>query len=198
MRTSYLNPTIYNRIYGVMQYPNALALRVSLETGLRIDDVLSLRPSDLTGQTVRGIAEKTDKPFRKVLSRDLSQRLRQISGKYFIFEHRTDPKKHRTRQTVWKDVKKAVNILHISGNIAPHSARKTYAVELFRDSGINEVQKELQHDRLSTTMLYAFADVLDGKNENKTNVRECPLISADFLDDFAEIVAKKIAQRLVR
>ena len=191
MRTYYLNPQLYNKLYSVMQYKNALALRVSLETGLRIDDVLKLAPSDLKGQTIRGKAEKTGKPFKKVLSKDLANRLREIGDSRYIFTHRTDPKKHRTRQAVWKDVKKAAKLLKLGGNIAPHSARKTYAVELFQDSGLKEVSKELQHDRTDTTILYAFADLLDGKEENRTNVR------FDTLDKFADLVADKVTVRLM-
>lgn len=193
MRTYYLNPNLYNKLYSVMQYKNALALRVSLETGLRIDDVLKLAPSDLKGQTIRGQAEKTGKPFRKVLSKDLANRLREVGNKHYIFPHRTDPKKHRTRQAVWKDVKKAAKLLKLGGNIAPHSARKTYAVELFRDSGIKDVQKELQHDHTDTTLLYAFADLLDEKG---TNVREYGE-NVNKIDDFAELVAEKVTVRLM-
>ena len=71
MRTDYLNPQIYNRLYGVMTYDNVLALRVSLETGLRIDDVLSLKRGDLTGRTITGTAEKTGKPFKRTESQRL-------------------------------------------------------------------------------------------------------------------------------
>lgn len=192
MRTHYLNPDLYNKVYGIMQYKNALALRVSLETGLRIDDVLSLKPSDLKGRTLRGVAEKTDKPFKKVISQDLANRLREIGNSYYIFEGRDNPKEHRRRQTVWKDVKKAVKLLHIGGNIAPHSARKTYAVELFKDGGIGAVQKELQHDRVSTTALYAFADLLDGNEEKRTDV----LLSDVQIDILSEKIAKKVVSLL--
>lgn len=189
MRTNYLNPNLYNRLYSVMQYKNVLALRVSLETGLRIDDVLSLRPEDLKGRTIKGLAEKTDKPFKKTLSADLARRLREVSGKWYIFPHRTKPNDHRKRQTVWKDVKKAAHIMGIKGNIAPHSARKTFAVELFKDKGIGEVQKELQHDRIGTTMVYAFADMLDRGNKN---------ICSDFdVDTLAELIADKVTVRLM-
>ena len=188
MRTNYLNPQLYNRLYSIMQYKNVLALRVSLETGLRIDDVLKLRPEDLKGQTIKGVAEKTGKPFKKVLSKDLANRLKEVTGKRFVFPHRLKADKHRTRQAVWKDVKKAAKILKLDGNIAPHSARKTYAVELFKDSGLNEVSKELQHDRIDTTMLYAFADLL---GENQTNVRN------NDLEAFADLVAEKVTVRLI-
>lgn len=213
MRTYYLNPVIYNKLYACMQYKNALALRVSLETGLRIDDVLSLRRQQLDKRTLFGIAKKTKKSFRKVISQDLANRLREIQGVYYIFEGRLNPKKHRTRQAVWKDLKKAAAILELHGNIAPHSARKTYAVEKFRDSGIATVKRELQHNDIQTTMIYAFADYLDEVNpqEIRTNVlkseaEEKPRESAarcaapldgDFWLTFADLVAEKTAEKLI-
>lgn len=172
-----------------MQYNNVLALRVSLETGLRIDDVLSLRKENLKGRTIVGTAEKTDKPFKKTLSADLAKRLKQVSGSIFIFPHRLKKDEHRTRQAVWKDVKKAARLLGINGNIAPHSARKTYAVELFKEQGITAVQKQLQHDRIGTTMIYAFADLLDRGNKNV-----CSNYDIDLL---AEMIAEKVTVRLI-
>lgn len=216
MRTFYLNPTIYNKLYACMQYKNALALRTSLETGLRIDDVLGLRRQQLQKCTLYGIAKKTKKSFRKVVSRDLANRLKEIQGEYYIFEGRLDPKKHRTRQAIWKDVKKAADILEIEGNIAPHSARKTYAVEKFKDGGLGTVKRELQHKDISTTMLYAFADYLDGAQMFHTNVRnskkeqakhkeepprgKTPVggqgLDGGFWITFADLVAEKTAERL--
>lgn len=142
-----------------MQYENALALRTSLETGWRIDDVLHLRVSDLKGRTLSCITMKTGKLDKKVISADLAKRLLQVSNNGRLFDGRFGDKP-RTRQAVWRDVKKAVKRLGIAGNVAPHSARKTYAVEDFKDNGLAQVQKDLQHDRLSTTLIYAFADLL--------------------------------------
>lgn len=185
MKTTYLDPNLYNKIYSILQYSNALALRVSLETGLRIDDVLKLKKSDLKGRTITGVAEKTGKKFKKVLSADLTRRLKEVGDSVWFFPHRFKTDDHRTRQTVWKDVKKAVKILKLGGNVAPHSARKTYAVELFKDSGIDKVQKELQHDNTSTTMLYAFADILQGSARNTPDI-----------DSICEKIAEKTAALL--
>ena len=174
-----------------MQYENALALRLSLETGLRIGDCLSLTPEQLQGQTISYTAQKTGKRGKKKITADLAKRLQKISSKKFIFEGRNG-NKPRTRQTVWKDVKKASAIAKIEGNFSPHSARKTYAVEEFHAKGFNEVQKELQHDRAETTMLYAYSDILFRKNGN-----------SDFsTDEVMEVVletydiVKKIAKKL--
>lgn len=160
-RTHYLSPKLYNKLYAVMQYENALALRTSLETGWRIDDVLHLREQDLQGRTLTlPRAMKTGKADKKVVSADLAKRLRQIAAHGRLFDGRFG-NKPRTRQTVWRDVKKAAKRLQLDGNIAPHSARKTYAVEDFHDNGLRKVQDDLQHDNINTTMIYAFADLID-------------------------------------
>ncbi len=164
MRADYINPNVYLKIYHIMQYENALALRLSLETGMRISDCLSLTADSLDGQKITFIAQKTGKRGVKKISADLTKRLRGISGKKYIFEGRFGTKP-RTRQAVWKDVKKAGRELKINANLTCHSARKTFAVEDFHDNGFNHTQKELQHDRAETTMLYAYSDLLtaDGR-----------------------------------
>lgn len=159
MRTDYIKPSAYKKIYPIMQYENALALRTSLETGMRIGDVLDLEKNQLQGRRISFTAQKTGKSAKKVISVDLAKRLRQVSGSRWIFEGRYGDKPRR-RQTVWKDVKKACKELRITENVGCHSARKTYAVEELHEHGLPTVQKELQHDRLSTTMLYAFSDLL--------------------------------------
>lgn len=171
-----------------MEYENALALRVSLETGLRIGDVLALTPADLVGNTIKYTAQKTGKKGKKVISAELSKRLRQISSKKFIFPGRFGDKP-RTRQTVWKDVKKATKHLKITDNVGCHSARKTYAVDLFHEKGLPEVQKELQHDRMDTTMIYAFSDMLSHKKDSAPANLDYDLLS--------EMIADRVYRRLL-
>ena len=163
MRADYVNPVIYQKIYHLLTYENALALRTSLETGLRISDVLKIKKTDLNGRTLDFIAQKTGKGGKKVLSADLARRLKQISGDNWIFEGRYGTKP-RTRQAVWKNVKKAARELHLEQNLSVHSARKTYAVDVFHKRGLGAAQKELQHDRIDNTMLYVFSDLISGGN----------------------------------
>lgn len=191
LRTDYLNPELYNRLYSVMTYDNVLALRVSLETGLRIDDVLSLTVDSLVGRTLRGVAEKTGKPFKKTISADLAHRLKCLALKGYFFKHRTKPNCHRTRQAVWSNMKMAAKRLGVQLNAAPHSARKTYAVELFHDSGLAAVQNELQHDRVSTTMLYCFSDLLVKKEPATTTYCDIEVLA----DKIAEKVVEKIKEK---
>jgi integrase len=173
-----------------MTYENVLALRVSLETGLRIDDVLSLRASQVVRRTICGTAEKTDKPYKKTISADLAKRLAALTPNKggYIFPHRLDPMRHRTRQAVWVNMKKAAVLMGVKLNAAPHSARKTYAVEMFKDKGLEQTRKELQHDRISTTMIYAFSDMLCDSQRKPQDIVD--------IEAFAEIIAEKVAQKL--
>ena len=87
--------------------------------------------------------------------------MRKIAGKKYVFEHKNDPERHRTRQAVWKDVKRAAKAFRLPQNVAPHSARKVYAVDLLAKYGdIAKVQRALNHSGPSVTMIYAMADQL--------------------------------------
>lgn len=49
----------------------------------------------------------------------------------------------------------------LSENIGPHSARKIFAVDLYRRTGdLEAVRKALNHSDQAVTMLYAMADEL--------------------------------------
>lgn len=191
MRTDYLNPQLYNKLYGIMTYPNVLCLRVCLETGLRVGDVLALKPEQLQGRTLRGVAEKTEKPYKKTISCDLARRLAQYMGKNYIFPHKTKPNEHRTRQAVWANMKHAAKLLGYNMNAAPHSTRKTYAVERLHDVGLEQTRKDLQHDRLSTTMLYAFSDMLLQSNSSVAFATDDKKL--EFL---ADLIAEKVVDKL--
>lgn len=144
---------------------NRLAIATSLQTGLRIDDVLSLKTETLRRTNRPTICDsKTGKKHRVYFPRWLQDQLLAQAGPIWVFEGRCDPKKHRTRQAVWKDVGKAVAVFRRSGTIdahvSPHSARKAAAVRAYHKGGIDAAAKVLNHgDDLAVTMLYALADV---------------------------------------
>ena len=80
--------------------------------------------------------------------------------------------------------------MNVPLNVSPHSARKTYAVELRKEEGLAAVQSELQHNNMSTTMLYAFADLA------KAGKRERIPESGDLIE-IADVIAEKVANLLV-
>ena len=147
------------RVLAALMPSNRLVMRVILHTGLRISDVLDLKPDDL--QPRRWVIEKKTKKRRLVgFPSDLLEDLRKEAGTYWVFPGK-NPVKHRTRQAVWADVKRAAAAFRMPQNVGTHSARKIYAVELLKKYGeIKRVQKILHHAYPSTTMIYAIADKL--------------------------------------
>lgn len=173
MKADYMKSNDYAKLFVNMTYENALAVKVSLETGLRIGDVLKIKPEDIRGRTISFVAEKTGKKGKAVVSQDTANRLRQVAGEFYVWEKRGKPREHRTRQTVWKDVKKSVAALRAAGvvgyeNITVHSARKTFAVEDAEKHGLEHTRRVLQHRDKNTTKLYAFSDrYTDGLETSK-------------------------------
>lgn len=155
-----------DHILAALMPANRLAVKVAMHTGLRIGDVLRLRPKDLrTGRpTIR--ESKTGKTRRISLPRGLLDELRQVSGEYWVFESRTDPRKHRTRQAVYKDIKRAAAVFQRTGavrrgQVSTHTARKIAAVDARQRGGMAAAQKLLNHSDPAITALYALADQLE-------------------------------------
>jgi len=149
-----------------MRPHNALALRVSLETGLRIDDVLGLHKNAVErSRSVVVHEKKTGKPRLVYLPRELREELLMLSGFYYVFRGLKSEQKHRTRQAVYIDMKKAAKALKMHpAHVSPHSARKTFAVKLFKKTkSLERVQKALNHENDKTTLYYAFSDKLRQK-----------------------------------
>ena len=150
-------------------YPeNRLALEISLATGLRINDVLALKPSKIIKGRFSVREEKTGKTKSVRLPVDLQKRALECSGQHFVFEGRLNGKKHRTRQAVFKDLKRVAKLFNLKLNITPHSMRKIYAVEEYNKTGsLTKVQRLLNHDNEAVTMLYALSDQLDKRKNFK-------------------------------
>lgn len=157
MKTEYLLQREVDNVLSVLTPGNALVMRVALHTGLRISDVLNLRSDQLAPRF--WITEgKTGKRRQIGLPQPLLNDLKNTAGKTWVFEGST-PGKHRTRQAVWKDVKRAAAAFRIKQNIAPHSARKVFAVDLLQKYGdIEKVSRALNHSSIAVTLIYALAD----------------------------------------
>lgn len=158
MRSDWVSGDIMSHILAALTRENKLAILVSLTTGLRISDVLNLRTEQLSNRFT--ITErKTLKHKLVVLSDNLLDELMSISGKIYVFEHRLDARKHRTRQAVYKDIKRAAKAFRIDLNVSTHSARKIYAVKQYkRTCSLNRVKELLNHSSEAVTLIYALAD----------------------------------------
>lgn len=164
-KTDYLLQIEVERVLALLTAANRVAVRVELHTGLRIGDVLALRKTDIDKGLQWWITEqKTGKRRRVSVPLELWRDMRSVCGEEWVFPARCDQTRHRTRQAVWKDMKRAEKALRMSVNVGTHSARKVYAVRLMEKWGdIERVRKALNHGSMNVTMLYALADQLTSR-----------------------------------
>lgn len=171
MKTEYLLEREVEHVLAALTPSNQLVCRVCLQTGLRVNDVLSLRTQQLALQF--WITEsKTKKRRRVCLTEPLLKSIKAQAGKEWAFPGR-DPRKHRTRQAVWADVKRAAKAFRLPQNVGVHSMRKVYAVELLDKHGsIERVKRALNHSSIECTLIYAMADrLLEAKRKLRVDRR---------------------------
>lgn len=162
MTSEYILRKSLEHVLAALTSSNALVARVCLHTGLRVSDVLELKTQQLAARF--WVTEKKTGKRRMVgLPAELLEAVKAQSGEVWAFPGR-DPRKHRTRQAVWKDIKRAATAFRLRENVTPHSLRKVYAVELLERYGdFDKVRRNLNHAYDSTTALYAMADELTRK-----------------------------------
>lgn len=156
MKTEYLLRREMEHVLAALTPSNRIVAKVCLQTGLRVGDVVSLQTKDIAQQF--WITEAKTKKRRRVnLPRDLMGEVLDQAGEVWAFPGRK-PGQHRTRQAVWADVKRAAKAFRLKQNVAPHSFRKVYAVELMQKCGdVKRVQRALNHSDQATTMIYIMA-----------------------------------------
>lgn len=158
MKTEYLLDREIDMILAALTDTNRLVIRTALHTGLRVGDVLALTPDRLKPH-FWVTEQKTGKARQVGLPEPLLSDLKKHAGEWWVFPGR-NPRKHHTRQAVWKDVKRAAAAFRIPQNVAPHSFRKVYAVDLLKKYGdIDRVRRALNHRSETITMIYALADM---------------------------------------
>lgn len=168
-RTDWADDDTLDVVLSLLTPPNRLACQVSLHTGLRISDVLSIRTAQLTGPRITVREAKTGKSRRIYIPARLLARMREQAGEVWVWQHRTDPERHRSRQAVWADVHRAARAMRCTSIIGPHSMRKVYAVRRYQRSGgdLAAVQRALNHTDPTVTMLYALADHLSAQRRTE-------------------------------
>lgn len=92
------------------------------------------------------------------MPKDLAERMLKQSGVMYVWQGRLDWRRHRTRQAVQKDLQRTAKALHVRGCVAPHSARKAWAVRMYARYGLKRVQALLGHRHEAVTLLYVMAD----------------------------------------
>lgn len=164
MRTDYIDRESMEHVLAALTPPNELVMRICIAYGLRVSDVLRFKTDDVFRGRWTVHELKTGKPRRIKLSAELHAACMRQAGRLWVFEGRRDWREHRTRQAVWKDVKRAARAFRIPENVGTHSARKLYAVTAFNRTGsLRAVQRRFNHRDIEVTLIYAMADKLTRK-----------------------------------
>lgn len=159
MKTEYLLGREVEHVLAALTPQNRLIARVCLHTGLRVGDVVALQTAQLGRQFVVTEA-KTGKRRKVGLPDGLRREVLRQAGPLWAFPGAKEGC-HKTRQAVWKDVKRAAKAFRLPQNVGPHSFRKVYAVDLLAKYGdLERVRRALNHGNVATTLIYAMADRL--------------------------------------
>lgn len=168
LRSEYIEPDMMEHVLAALMPANALALRVSMATGLRISDVLELKTLDVERGRFTVREGKTGKTRRIRLPAALQVALLKQAGHVYAFPARSDGRKHRTRQAVYKDIRRAAAAFRLKEHVSPHSARKMFAVaSLKRYGDLKKVQQLLNHESEAVTLIYVLADELTRRHKHK-------------------------------
>lgn len=162
VRSDYIWRDELMHVYAALMPANRQILRVAEATGLRIGDVLTLTRAQVARGRVTVVEHKTHKSRRVTIPADVrAEVLATPERGPWAWPGRTDPSRHRTRQAVYRDLRRAAKAYRLPEHVSPHSLRKVYAVRLLARTGdIGAVQRELRHDSAAVTYIYAMADVL--------------------------------------
>lgn len=195
MRSKFIDEPELKKLRSAMLDEAFLPLWVSLETGLRVGDVVTLKVTEVKADGIHYRAQKTKKRGIAKISAELRRRLPR-AGKW-LFPSPYKPGEHITRQCVWARIKAAAKRAGIdTEGISPHSMRKVFAVELYRAHGFAAVKEALQHTHAATTEIYSFADWNTGENANLPLTRRdlrlvVQMVLEAIGDELAELKKKK-------
>lgn len=172
MTTEYLYQRELEHVIAALMPQNQLIVRVMLHTGMRLSDALNLRSEGLATSGWY-VESKTSKKRRYGLPKPLYEAIMEQAGTEWAFPGRKAGT-HKTRQAVWKDIKRAATAFRLPQNVGAHSMRKVYAVRLMEKYGkVEKVRQNLNHSSSSITAIYAMADVLlDRKMKERERKRK--------------------------
>lgn len=180
-RSSWISHEAMGHILAALMPENRRVVRLCLATGLRISDALAIKTARLKSRmTVR--EAKTGKSRRITIPAPLLRELQEHAGRVYVFEGRLDPLRPRTRQAVYKDIRRVAAMYKRSGIIpraavvSPHTARKIAAVDAYHEGGVDAARRVLNHstDDEMITLLYALSDQLaeGGRKSGKSGCKK--------------------------
>jgi site-specific recombinase XerD len=153
---NYLEPEKINTLLACAKsysFRDYLMLRILWRTGMRVSELLSIRPRDLEphNQVVNIIKAKGNKQRRVMLDPETFVML----SKYVLETNNLEDQYIFPLSSVWvwKLVKKYGNMVDV--DIHPHTLRHSFAIHLVRSGlDLRRVQQLLGHSDLNTTQVY--------------------------------------------
>lgn len=130
---------------------------LGISTGLRISDIVSLKKEVLHIKEPTIKEQKTGKSKRiyiPIKTRNGLFDIAKTSQNEYIFYSPYSKSGHISRQYVWKTFKKVAKNLNIEINMGTQSMRKRYAKRLYDNHNLNYVKNKLNHDSVTTSLLY--------------------------------------------
>jgi integrase len=156
MKAKYVSENDLLDVYPKLPFKYRLIVSIAFYTGLRISDILNLKTKQISRKQFKIRELKTNKEKSVYLADPLRGDILSQAGEFYCFESRKGYNYHLSRQAVSKAIKKATD-----GKWSIHSLRKNYAVRKLKGDIINlaKVQKLLNHDSPSTTVIYALSNL---------------------------------------
>lgn len=165
---------------GIRNYTMALLM---LDTGLRVGEVVQLRPTDLffgpgSVQSLHVRPEiaknKTERiiPLSDRVRGAIEQLLSKVwdnligSDDQFVF-YRTDPKVHITTRQVERIIRRAA-MKSLGRPVHPHMLRHTFGTKIERKGGLRVAQECLGHKNVSSTQIYTHPN----EDDKRKAIRE--------------------------
>lgn len=173
MKSDWISDQAVEHVLAALTPANCLACQISMATGLRIGDVLSLKKEQMLHERISIYEQKTNKIKRVYIPLQLRQQALMQSGPIYVFTSRLNGSKPRTRQAVYKDIRRAARAFRMEERVSPHTMRKIWAVDR-RKAGDSaaKIQKQLNHSSRAITEIYMLADELTRQRLNRKNRRK--------------------------
>ena len=144
-----------------LEYRDQLILRLGIESGLRISDLLTIKNGEIKkNMTVYETKSRRERTFK--ISDELFQDLKKYA-KYkkktsYAFHSARKPSIPTHRSTIHRRIKKALRGLKFEASA--HSTRKLYAHNIFNEThSLRKVQEAMHHRKLEVTLAYLDIDI---------------------------------------